>query len=76
MKYYKRYWLPDSPVYYRVYPDGHYEWCDRFCCKWYRDLPTDNWIQYLNLCICKGYPEPFEVSELEVLVIFGPKAVI
>lgn len=22
MKYYKRYWLPDSPVYYRVYPDG------------------------------------------------------
>jgi len=58
---------PKQPCYYRVFPDGHYEfynggWQLGIQDRWYNRLPQ--WIV-----------KPIEVSELEVLVVLGAEAV-
>jgi len=58
--------------YYRVYPDDHYEYFLFYGEQqgWHSGLYS-SWTHKTELMLIK----PFEVSELEVLVVLGPEAV-
>ena len=58
--------------YYRVYPDDHYEYFPFYGEQqgWHSGL-CSSWTHKTELMLIK----PFEVSELEVLIVLGPEAV-
>jgi hypothetical protein len=74
MKYYK-YYRHESGEYYRIFPDDHYEYYpaepNEFPLGW-RDGSQPTWTGRWRVFIAK----PLEVSELEILVILGPEAVM
>ena len=74
-KYFKDQWDPKVLCYYRVLPDGSYEYYDdmvsspeRF--KW----RPGNYGSWESRCNAWAIHKPIEVSELEVLVVLGVKA--